>query len=215
MDTNITGSRWLRYCPTIDNNSNASEGPFLNQGKLNPCFLSISTCTVHILFSFLILLVLVWQTCSGKNSSGKKARRYPGHSVRWISTMVLFVVATGAIGERILTDLTFSSRTESGSQIPLYFPLGMLVLAIALSLIYYQFIEKWNKPYLSTLLLVYWLSCLILGGITLSGLFHQTEIDKFTFRIWLTLLLMMLFLILAVIEVNLIVQEVRLMIRHK
>nr|XP_035972229.1 ATP-binding cassette sub-family C member 8 isoform X1 [Halichoerus grypus] len=123
---------------------------------------------------------------------------FPGHNLRWILTFMLLFVLVCEIAEGILSDGVTESR-----HLHLYMPAGMAFMAAVTSVVYYHNIETSNFPKLLIALLVYWTLAFITKTIKFVK-FYDHSIGFSQLRFCLTGLLVILYGMLLLVEVNVI-----------
>uniref|UniRef100_A0A452VG83 ATP binding cassette subfamily C member 8 n=1 Tax=Ursus maritimus TaxID=29073 RepID=A0A452VG83_URSMA len=123
---------------------------------------------------------------------------FPGHNLRWILTFMLLFVLVCEIAEGILSDGVTESR-----HLHLYMPAGMAFMAAVTSVVYYHNIETSNFPKLLIALLVYWTLAFITKTIKFVK-FYDHSIGFSQLRFCLTGLLVILYGLLLLVEVNVI-----------
>ena len=185
----------------------------------DPCLVAGVTAAVHAAFLAVSVLALIAlaATVGRSGSSGAGRARYllcyPGHTVRWLVCLGALCVLAGAVGEGLLTDQTH--RAWQGghgytSQPHLYLPGALALAAMALSLVCYHHAELWRVPAVSILLLCYWSAAVFGEGLRLVNLRHQRQIDVHVLRFDLTMIMLLVYIFLALTEVNLIRLKVSL-----
>ncbi|KFO18671.1 ATP-binding cassette sub-family C member 8 [Fukomys damarensis] len=123
---------------------------------------------------------------------------FPGHNLRWILTFVLLFALVCEIAEGILSDGVTESR-----HLHLYMPAGMAFMAAVTSVVYYHNIETSNFPKLLIALLIYWILAFITKTIKFVKFYHHA-ISFSQLRFCLTGLLVVLYGMLLLVEVNVI-----------
>ena len=160
MMNQLKHSWWSWFCGRT--NSSLSYHMTTDTKKFE-CVINADTVLLHLLFIITAFLILLLSRCCCVNyrKPSQLTPRWPGHIYRWIMAISLLLCALASIAEGILTEM---ARNEGGNpQLQFYLPGCMLVIAIAASLMYYQFAERWQAPRMNWLLLMYWLFCIIMN----------------------------------------------------
>nr|XP_006824100.1 PREDICTED: ATP-binding cassette sub-family C member 9-like [Saccoglossus kowalevskii] len=125
---------------------------------------------------------------------------YPGHNVKWILSIVIWLVLLCSLGEGVLTDLTRNPVTQPH----LYIPPTVALTSMIITLTYYHHMEYWDVPRMSWLLVIYWAFSLVGEAMKLSNLYSQFGLDITILRLFNTLLLALLYASCLLIEFNVI-----------
>uniref|UniRef100_A0A8C8ZF34 ATP binding cassette subfamily C member 8 n=1 Tax=Prolemur simus TaxID=1328070 RepID=A0A8C8ZF34_PROSS len=188
----------LAFCGS-DNHSAAYR---VDQGVLNNvCFVDALNVVPHVFLLFITfpILFIGWGSQSSKvHIHHSTWLHFPGHNLRWILTFMLLFVLVCEIAEGILSDGVTESR-----HLHLYMPAGMAFMAAVTSVVYYHNIETSNFPKLLIALLVYWTLAFITKTIKFVK-FYDHAIGLSQLRFCLTGLLVVLYGMLLLVEVNVI-----------
>ncbi|XP_061466228.1 ATP-binding cassette sub-family C member 8 isoform X3 [Rhineura floridana] len=188
----------LAFCGS-ENNSVAYK---VNNGVLNNgCFVDALNVVPHVFLLFITfpILFIGWGSQSSKvHIHHSTWLHFPGHNLRWILTFVLLFVLVCEIAEGIVSDGVSKSR-----HLHLYMPPGMAFLAAITSIVYYHNIETSNFPKLLIALLVYWTLAFITKTIKFVK-FCDNNIGPLQLRFCLTGLLVILYGMLLLVEINVI-----------
>ncbi|XP_038059425.1 ATP-binding cassette sub-family C member 9-like [Patiria miniata] len=190
--------QWEWFCGRNSSDLSRSSGDWLG----NTCFVDGLSVLPHAAFLVLSsLLLLVLGCCSGyRKIHTRYLIMHPGHELRWLLGAVTILVFGASIGEGILTDETYRAFGQA-TQPHLYIYGSTAFLASILALIYYHHMELWQSPAMSLLLLVYWLAAAGGEGIRMASLEYQKQIDFNVVRFDITVLLLVCFGLLFLIEV--------------
>ncbi|KAF6332366.1 ATP binding cassette subfamily C member 8 [Rhinolophus ferrumequinum] len=188
----------LAFC----GNENHSAAYRVDQGVLNNgCFVDALNVVPHVFLLFITfpILFIGWGSQSSKvHIHHSTWLHFPGHDLRWILTFMLLFVLVCEIAEGILSDGVTESR-----HLHLYMPAGMAFMAAVTSVVYYHNIETSNFPKLLIALLVYWTLAFITKTIKFVK-FYDHNIGFSQLRFCLTGLLVILYGMLLLVEVNVI-----------
>uniref|UniRef100_A0A8C4LIZ1 ATP binding cassette subfamily C member 8 n=1 Tax=Equus asinus asinus TaxID=83772 RepID=A0A8C4LIZ1_EQUAS len=188
----------LAFCGS----ENHSAAYRVDQGVLNNgCFVDALNVVPHIFLLFITfpILFIGWGSQSSKvHIHHSTWLHFPGHNLRWILTFMLLFVLVCEIAEGILSDGVTESR-----HLHLYMPAGMAFMATVTSVVYYHNIETSNFPKLLIALLVYWTLAFITKTIKFAK-FYDHAIGFSQLRFCLTGLLVILYGMLLLVEVNVI-----------
>ncbi|XP_074192188.1 ATP-binding cassette sub-family C member 8 isoform X9 [Rhinolophus sinicus] len=188
----------LAFCGS----ENHSAAYRVDQGVLNNgCFVDALNVVPHVFLLFITfpILFIGWGSQSSKvHIHHSTWLHFPGHDLRWILTFMLLFVLVCEIAEGILSDGVTESR-----HLHLYMPAGMAFMAAVTSVVYYHNIETSNFPKLLIALLVYWTLAFITKTIKFVK-FYDHNIGFSQLRFCLTGLLVVLYGMLLLVEVNVI-----------
>ncbi|KAM5224328.1 ATP-binding cassette sub-family C member 8 isoform 9-T9 [Hipposideros larvatus] len=188
----------LAFCGS----ENHSAAYRVDQGVLNNgCFVDALNVVPHVFLLFITfpILFIGWGSQSSKvHIHHSTWLHFPGHNLRWILTFMLLFVLVCEIAEGILSDGVTESR-----HLHLYMPAGMAFMAAVTSVVYYHNIETSNFPKLLIALLVYWTLAFITKTIKFVK-FYDHNIGFSQLRFCLTGLLVILYGMLLLVEVNVI-----------
>ncbi|KAJ7344412.1 hypothetical protein JRQ81_000362 [Phrynocephalus forsythii] len=188
----------LAFCGT-ENNSAAYK---VDDGVLNNgCFVDALNVVPHVFLLFITfpILFIGWGSQSSKvHIHHSTWLHFPGHNLRWILTFILLFVLVCEIAEGIVSDGVSESR-----HLHLYMPPGMAFLAAITSIVYYHNIETSNFPKLLIALLFYWTLAFITKTIKFVK-FCDNKIGPLQLRFCLTGLLVALYGMLLLVEINVI-----------
>ncbi|XP_074853851.1 ATP-binding cassette sub-family C member 8 isoform X9 [Carettochelys insculpta] len=188
----------LAFCGS-ENNSAAYN---VDKGVLNNgCFVDALNVVPHVFLLFITfpILFIGWGSQSSKvHIHHSTWLHFPGHNLRWILTFILLFVLVCEIAEGIVSDGVSESR-----HLHLYMPAGMAFLAAITSVVYYHNIETSNFPKLLIALLFYWTLAFITKTIKFVK-FCDNGVGFSQLRFCLTGLLVILYGMLLVVEINVI-----------
>ncbi|XP_060033058.1 ATP-binding cassette sub-family C member 8 isoform X2 [Erinaceus europaeus] len=188
----------LAFCGS-ENHSAAYrvDGGVLNNG----CFVDALNVVPHVFLLFITfpILFIGWGSQSSKvHIHHSTWLHFPGHNLRWILTFMLLFVLVCEISEGILSDGLSTSR-----HLHLYMPASMAFVAAVTSVVYYHNIETSNFPKLLIALLVYWVLAFVTKTIKFVK-FYDHNIGFSHLRFCLTGLLVLLYGLLLLVEINVI-----------
>ncbi|XP_054828142.1 ATP-binding cassette sub-family C member 8 isoform X4 [Eublepharis macularius] len=188
----------LAFC----GNENNSAAYKVNNGVFNNgCFVDALNLVPHVFLLFITfpILFIGWGSQSSKvHIHHSTWLHFPGHNLRWILTFILLFVLVCEIAEGIVSDGVSESR-----HLHLYMPPGMAFLAAITSIIYYHNIETSNFPKLLIALLFYWTLAFVTKTIKFVK-FYDNNVGLLQLRFCLTGLLVVLYGMLLVVEINVI-----------
>ncbi|KAM3856909.1 ATP-binding cassette sub-family C member 8 [Vipera latastei] len=167
----------------------------------NGCFVDALNVVPHVFLLFITfpILFIGWGSQSSKvHIHHSTWLHFPGHNLRWILTFILLFVLVCEIAEGIVSD----GISKSG-HLHLYMPPGMAFLAAITSIVYYHNIETSNFPKLLIALLFYWTLAFITKTIKFVK-FCDNNIGPRQLRFCLTALLVVLYGMLLIVEINVI-----------
>ncbi|XP_070558784.1 ATP-binding cassette sub-family C member 9-like [Ptychodera flava] len=165
-------------------------------------YLDILYCGIHLCFLLLLSLVLIILGCftALQNCSSKMLIPYPGHKRKWIMSSLLILVLLCGVGEGVLTDLTRNSVTQPH----LYVPQSCAMLCGLISLVYYNYLEYWNRPHLTWLLFLYWPTAVAIDVVRLIKQTEEIGFDITIMRQVVILTCIVIYGCMLCLEVNLI-----------
>ena len=194
-------NRWSWFCRE-SNNSYGDDLESVEKG--NECMVNFATFILHLIFVIIALVILLWRRWCCifyRDTNSQHLTRWPGHICRWIVTTLLLVCALASIAEGILTEMV---RQDDGNpQLQFYLPGCMLFIAIIVSLIYYQFTERWQAPRMTWLLLMYWVFCIISNVWRITLLVRENVVFDAAV-LWITVVQAVFFIILLGLELYLV-----------
>ncbi|XP_072038843.1 ATP-binding cassette sub-family C member 9-like [Amphiura filiformis] len=142
----------------------------------NDCFTNLIYTVPHIIFTFLASLVLVVYGCCTRLRKIKHTYllRYPGHTLFWLTYVLLLLLLICSVGEGILTDIDV--HVDYPTQPQLYIPACTAVIAGLLALIYYNQMELWDVSSMIWLLFLYWVTALAVEIVRFLNMYLDDEI---------------------------------------
>ena len=201
-------SKWEWFCGV--NSSYMDESmDWYDDFRNNTCLVNGLGTIPHAAFLLLSSLVLLLVgCCTGyRRIHTKYLLVYPGHSVRWLLTILLLVLVLASIGEGVMTDETYQAWQQP-SQPHLYVPSIVAFLAVAMSLVYYHHMELWQLPSMSLLLFLYWLFSLCNEVVRMVALSRDDAAHVNLIIFDLTLMKLAIYVVLCLLEANVIREKV-------
>ena len=196
--------KWEWFC---GQNSSFIEGSFDWYGDFrnNTCLIDGLVTIPHAAFLLLASLILLVLGCfsSYRRVHTKYLLVYPGHSLRWLVSILLLVIILASIGEGIMTDETYQAWKQP-TQPHLYIHGIVAFVAVVISLVYYHHMELWQISAMSEVLLVYWVFSLGAEILRMLSLECQNLITVNTVIFDLTIIKLAIYLVLILLEVNVI-----------
>lgn len=170
----------------------------------NTCFINGLTALPPVTFTVVSSLALLLTLCfSESKPKTKYLLLYPGHTARWVVSLISLLVLAAAVGEGALTDATYRAW-QHPTQPHLYVPGAASLVAMTLSLIYYHHMELWQTPSMSIPLGCYWATAAAGEGLRLINFKQLKLIDVYLLRFDSTITMLVILCSLFLIEVNLI-----------
>lgn len=174
----------------------------------NACFVNLTATVPHLFFILVGSLILfTLSCCCGLRK--KKSRfliKQPGHNIRWIMNFFLFNVTMLQFGEGLITDV--DANWDFPTQPFMYVAPTLAFAAAILTIIYYHLSETWRKPWMSGILLIYWLSAIGAEALRFNELYvsDKNEGKDFldsvvTLRYDLSMASMVLYSLYAILEI--------------
>ena len=175
----------------------------------NTCLVDGVVTIPHAIFLILSsLILLVIGCCTGyRRVHTKYLLVYPGHSIRWLVSVLLLVLILASIGEGIMTDETYQVLHQP-TQPHLYIHSITAFVAVIVSLVLYHHSELWKLPSMSLLLFVYWVCSLGVEIFRLLSLEYQEQMDVHIIIFDLTIIKIAIYVTLVLLEANVIRAEV-------
>ncbi|XP_038076863.1 ATP-binding cassette sub-family C member 9-like [Patiria miniata] len=201
--------KWEWFCGTNSTDMNHDD---LDVWIGDSCLVHGVSTIPHISFIVVFSLALVLLRCFQNKVNADYlgvglAVCSPGNrlhdSVRWLIGLGSLIVLAAAIGEGVLTDETYRAWQQS-TQPHYYAPSAAAFIAMVLSLVYYHHMELWQIPSMSILLLIYWILALIGESLRLANLQNQELVDVQVFRFDLTVIMLVFYSALLLLEINLV-----------
>ena len=136
------------FCGELQNATSITRDGVLS----SECFLDGLSFMPHILFVLVSLPVLItWNKSEYGSMHVKSWVHFPGHNVRWILTVLLFVLNLMEIGEGLI-----SNSLYEGTHLHLFLPQCIGVIGTVVSVLYYHYVELWNSARFLMFLWCYW-----------------------------------------------------------
>ncbi|XP_006825518.1 ATP-binding cassette sub-family C member 9-like [Saccoglossus kowalevskii] len=170
------------------------------------CIVYFVEAFIHAFFIVLmsIVLVLLGYATNLRYYQATTITLYPRHSLKWMINIAIFIVLLCGVGEGVLTDLTRNTTTHPH----LYVPQSLALVSAVMSLVYYHHMEYWDRPQLSWLLLVYWITSTVIELLILNRLIQHTGFDVNILRLDIIILRTLGYLGCLVLELNLLRKQV-------
>ena len=206
MDT-----KWEWFCG-INSSYTVESLEFYGNVYNNTCLIDGLVTIPHTAFLLLASVVLLVVGCftSYRRVHTKYLLVYPGHSLRWLVSVLLLIIILASIGEGIMTDETYQAWKQP-TQPHLYIHSIVAFVAVVISLVYYHHMELWQLPAMSVLLLVYWVFSLGNEVLRMLNLGLQEDVDVHVVIFDLTLIKLAIYSVLIVLEMNVIREKVNLL----
>ncbi|XP_071803247.1 ATP-binding cassette sub-family C member 9-like [Asterias amurensis] len=170
----------------------------------NTCFINGLTALPPVTFTVVSSLALLLTLCfSESKPKTKYLLLYPGHTTRWVVSLISLLVLAAAVGEGALTDATYRAW-QHPTQPHLYVPGATSLVAMILSLIYYHHMELWQTPSMSIPLVCYWGTAVAGEGLRLINFKQLKLIDANLLRFDSGIIMLVILCSLFLIEANLI-----------
>ncbi|XP_022081586.1 ATP-binding cassette sub-family C member 9-like [Acanthaster planci] len=198
-------AKWEWLCGVNSSYITESQDRWYEDIRNNTCKVDGLVTIPHAAFLLLSSVVLLVLGCctSYRRIHTKYLLIYPGHSLRWLISVLLLVVILASIGEGIMTDETYRAWSQP-TQPHLYIHSIVAFVAVVMSLVYYQHMELWQVPTMSILLLVYWVFTLCNEVLRILSLEYQGHIDVNVVIFDLTIIKLAIYLVLILVELNVI-----------
>lgn len=166
------------------------------------CYIDSVNIVLNVLFVIMIFLVIVGYKCIRKLKKNQEIVRYHEHSSRWILTLLLFCVNLIEIGEGIMVN--FLNET---TRVHLILSPACSVLATVAAILFYQYIERLNRPKTLLLLFLFWPTAATIKFakiITLYGL----EFNIYHLRLAISWAASVVYCLLTAIDATLLIVQV-------
>jgi hypothetical protein len=164
----------------------------------NECFVDVLNIIPHGVFLLVSLFIIViWDNSLFGKEEVNTWVHFQGHDVRWISTIAMILAYAAEIVEGIISD----SVDPDTANLHVYIPQCLGLVGTVISIVYYHHAEMWNSPRYLLLLLAYWTSAGFLKVLKAVSLYHN-NLHEGLLRPWLTGIVILLYVLLLVIELN-------------
>ncbi|XP_070559237.1 ATP-binding cassette sub-family C member 9-like isoform X2 [Ptychodera flava] len=162
--------------------------------------LDVFHCGIHLCFLLLLCSVLIIFGCFTRLRSYSSNFRlpYPGHKRKWLMSILLILVLLCGVGEGVLTDLTRNPETQPH----LYVPQLCALLSGLISLVYYNYLEYWNRPLLTWLLVLYWPFAIATDVVRLIKQTEEVGLDPSIMRFYIVVSCIVIYTCLLFLELN-------------
>ena len=188
-------------------------GEYLNSTRIdeefgvlgNECFLNGLSFIPHIVFVLVAVPVLIsWNKSIFASMHVKTWVRFPHHTLRWflVSGLLLinvFEVIAGFLSDELL----------GGMHLHLYIPHMASVFGTFIAIVYYHSVEMWNSPRFLLLLIPYWGGAMVMEIMKTHNL-NLKHVEDFNMRPHFTRSSIMLYLVLLLIELDILRRLVRM-----
>ncbi|XP_071492094.1 ATP-binding cassette sub-family C member 9-like [Diadema antillarum] len=198
----MSSGKWEWFCGGNASDVNATENATDDGFLTGECFANAVVALPSAVFSVAAILILILASCwrRQRDRPGKYLVRYPGHELRWIVSLVLFVLTLAALSEGAMSESLY--RTWGNTSHPHLYLSGVALLVSALvSSAYYHSLEIWRMKRLSWFLLLFWATSIS----TMSyRLYHYVEVGTDSFQILrfdITIGLLIVYIVLLLNEV--------------
>ena len=180
MADNQVAEKWEWFCGPNSTDLELFANWERDQALNNTCLVDAFVAGPHsvALLVFSLVLFLIGCCTKYRNQHSRYLVRFPGHSFKWLIASLLFVVLFASLGEGVLTDQSYRIANDFNTQPHFYIPPVMAMVALALSLIFYQMMEVWQLPYMAFLLIIYWLVSIVAEVTQLLNILEQTNLDN-------------------------------------
>ncbi|XP_022081543.1 ATP-binding cassette sub-family C member 9-like [Acanthaster planci] len=196
---------WEWFCGKNNSYVLGSSPNVIEQGVNNTCFVDAVAIIPHAGFVVLASLILFGvSVCSSYRGYNTRYIIYmPGHTIRWIVSLLLLFVMMAAVGEGLLSDATYLAL-DLGTQPHLYAGAATAMLGAVVSLIYYHHMELWELPTMDFLLLIYWILGLLVELLRLLNLYQTGLFDVTVMRFDICMLIIISYAVFILCDLNLI-----------
>ena len=164
---------------------------------------------LNVLFLFVIGANCLYKWCTLKRSRSdytmQLSARYPGHGLRWVLTTCAIVTQVFQLAEGVI-----AATVGTGVQLHLFLPHVIAVTVCAMTLVFYDFVERYRLTGYLGALLLYWGA---MGGVTTMSVtcLMQAGLHVGHARMALTLLFLLFALLLFALDVYVAVQLVSML----
>ena len=173
----------------------------------------VSECTADIIVSLvpsvfitavLPCCLIKWWRIRGDHRRKRLWVRFPGHTVRWLTTVALLYFQILEFTEGIISGLHWNRMYY----LQLYIPSFVSILCSVLTLVFHDLSESFNLPKLMSLSFGYWISTFLAKCVKLSALYdNDLAID--TARVTLTWITTVFTSVLVLVELYALRYQVR------
>ena len=195
---------WEWYC---GKNSSFIEGSpnYIEKGINNTCFINGLALLPHAAFTVLssIILFAVAVCSSYRGYNTKYILYFPGHTIRWVVSLLFMIVLITSIGEGILSDGTYQAL-DLGTQPHLYVGAIATLLTTILSIVFYHHMELWELAGMDFLLLFYWVLGVLVEGLRVINLYEAGLAEFTVVRFDISVLSILVYFIFIIIDLNVI-----------
>lgn len=171
----------------------------------NECFVDVLNIVPHALLTLTCTFILTaWNHSIIGKLKVKTWVHFQGHSFRWVCTLTLITTIMVEIAEGFISDFNDPDSTNYHA----FIPACMAFLGAVLSIAFYHNVEQWNSPRFLLLLLMYWPIALVLKCLKALSM-YKNNLPLDLLKVWLSLLDTALYLLLFLIELNVLRCQVR------
>lgn len=166
------------------------------------CYIDSVNLFLSILFLVMISLVVIGHKYMKTLKKNQELVRYHEHSSRWILTLLLSCINMIEIGEGVMVNLL----NESTKIHVLLSPIFSLLTTIA-AIIFYQYIERLNRPKTLLLLFLFWPLAAIIKFAKIISL-YGTGLNIFHLRLAVSWAAAVVYCLLSAIDATLMIIQV-------
>ncbi|XP_060072663.1 ATP-binding cassette sub-family C member 9-like [Ylistrum balloti] len=183
----------MGFCGSRDDALRVDNGVLQNE-----CFVDVLNIVPHAIFLLIsVFILIVWNRSVLGQLHVTTWVHYHGHSLRWTVTLVLVISCGVGIAEGVMSDY----MDQDTVNVHTFLPQCLALVAALGSITYYHNVEQWNSPRFLLVLMGYWLSMIVLKFLKAFSL-YKNEVIHVHLRVWLTWFDVFLYLILLLVELN-------------
>ncbi|XP_072179239.1 ATP-binding cassette sub-family C member 9-like [Diadema setosum] len=165
----------------------------------NECVIDAIICAPPVVFTVCATLILLC-CCAINRPVRKILLRYPGHVVRWLTSLAIVAVGLAAVGEGILSEESYR-RGGSQPRPHLYLSGTALLISGIMSIGYYHWLELWRRKLMAWPLLAFWIASIVTMAYRIRH-FIATGMNDFQIaRFSITIALLVLYSIMFITEI--------------
>ena len=166
------------------------------------CYIDSVNIFLNVLFVIMIFLVIVGYRCVKKLKKNQEIVRYHEHSSRWILTLLLFCINLIEIGEGIMVNFL-----NENPRVHLILSPVCSILATVAAILFYQYIERLNRPKTLLLLFLFWPTAATIKFAKIITLYGM-EFNIYHLRLAISWAASVVYCLLTAIDVTLLIVQV-------
>lgn len=170
------------------------------------CYVDSANIILNILFVFMISIVVMGYRCMKMQKKNLELVRYHEHVSRWVLTLLLFCVNMIEIGEGIMV-----SMLNETAKVHLFLSPICSLLSTLAAILFYQYVERLNRPKTLLLLFLFWPAAATIKFIKILTLYSM-GLEIYHLRLAISWAAAVVYCLLTAIDATLLIIQVSIFI---